>query len=185
MSVTLIATSTSTSAFAQFDFQSISSAYTDLFLIINAAGVSSGAYERLNLGINGESLTTQTGVYWSRGYSESQSSGTPTADRIALFNVGWVPDNNTAEQYATIYVHIPNYAGTQGNRIIIAKTGGARVSTPGAGSNAFGWTSGIKTTSTAISRITLGLPTGGNLRGGSYANLYGITKGGSGTVTAS
>jgi hypothetical protein len=183
MSVTLIASATSTSAFASFDFQSISSSYSDLMIILSASEVSgASAYERINVGLNGEALTDpQSNVIWGRGYAEGTTAVNP--DRIGVMNVGWIPTGNATE-FTTIYLYFPNYSGTQSNRQVFAKAAGGRVAT-GGGSNAYGWSGGLKNSSTAISRITIGTQTGTNLRAYSYASLYGITKGGSGTVTAS
>jgi hypothetical protein len=183
MSITRIATATSSSNFASFDFQSISSAYTDLMIVLSASEVPGAtAYERINIGLNGEALTDpQSDVIWGRGYAEGTT--TVTADRIGVMNIGWIPSTSSTE-FATIYIYLPNYAGTQSTRQVWARAAGGRVAT-GSGANAYGWSAGLKNSSTAISRITIGTQTGSSLRAYSYASLYGITKGGSGSVTAS
>jgi hypothetical protein len=183
MSVTLIASATSTSNFASFDFQSISSSYSDLMIVLSASSAGgSSNYERINLGLNGEALTDpQSNVIWGRGYAEGTT--TVNADRIGVTNIGWIPAGNSTE-FTTIYIYIPNYAGTQSNRQLFVKAAGGRVGT-GSGANAYGWSGGLKNSSTAISRVTIGTEGGNNLRAYSYASLYGITKGGSGSVTQS
>lgn len=183
MSITLIASATSTSNFASFDFQSISSAYTDLMIVLSASSTGSTSdYERINLSFNGETLgDPQSNVIWGRGYAEGGTTVSP--DRQAVMNIGWIPNGNSTE-FATMYVYIPNYAGTQSNRQAFAKAAGARIAT-GAGANAYGWSGGLKNSSTAISRVTIGAQAGTSLRAYSYASLYGITKGGSGSVTTS
>lgn len=183
MSVTLIATATSGSNFASFDFTSISSSYTDLMIIYYGQSAASGAgYERINLALNGESLSSQTNIYWGRGYDDGAAA--PTADRISVINVGWLPFGFSTD-YSMGYIYIPNYAGTQGVRTLWSRNGNGRVGV-GQGTHAFGWSGGYKVSfSTAISRVTLGTESGANLKANSYASLYGITKGGSGTVTPS
>lgn len=182
MSVTLIATATSASNFTTFDFQSISSSYTDLMIVLSASSSSgTSGYERLNLSLNGESLSSQSSVIWGRGYAEGSTSATP--DLINVTNIGWIPTGNSTE-FGTVYIYLPNYSGTQSTRQIWARAAGARIAT-GTASNAYGWSAGLKNSSTAISRVTIGTEGGTNLRAYSYATLYGITKGGSGSVTAS
>lgn len=184
MGMTLIASATSTSNFASFDFQSISSSYTDLMLIISASSTgTSNDYERINLALNGESISSPTGVIYGRGYAEGGTTSPPNVDTQGVFNLGWIPNGNSTE-FGTTYVYIPNYAGTQSTRHVFAKSSGARINT-GVGNNAYGWSAGLKNSSTAISRVTVDRESGGDLRAYSYASLYGITKGGSGTVTAS
>jgi hypothetical protein len=185
MSVTLIASSTSTSNFSTFDFQSISSSYTDLLLVVSVSSSSSSpSYERINLGLNGEALSEpQSGVIWGRGYAEGLTASPPNADIAAVFNLGWIPAGVSTE-FTTIYAYIPNYAGTQTTRQLFVKAAGGRIAT-GASSNAYGWSGGLKSTSTAISRVTVGTQSGISLRAYSFASLYGITKGGSGSVTPS
>jgi hypothetical protein len=182
MTITLIATATSASNFANFDFQSISSSYTDLMVVLSASSAAaSSSYERLNLSVNGESLSSQSGVYWGRGYAEG--STTATSDVISVTNIGWIPAGNSTE-FATFYVYLPNYAATMNQRQVFSRAAGARIAV-GAGANAYGWSGGVKNASAAISRVTIGTEGGNNLRAHSYASLYGITKGGSGSVTAS
>jgi hypothetical protein len=184
MGMTLIASATSTSNFASFDFQSISSSYTDLMLIISASSANaSSTYERINLALNGESISSPSGVIYGRAYAEGGTASPPNVDTVGVFNLGWIPMGNSTE-FGTTYVYIPNYAGTQSTRHVFAKSSGARINT-GVGNNAYGWSGGLKNSSTAISRVTVALEGVGNLRAYSYASLYGITKGGSGTVTPS
>jgi hypothetical protein len=183
MTFTLIASATSTSNFSTFDFQSISSSYSDLMIVLSASSSSgTSGYERINLSLNGETLAdSQSNVIWSRGYAEGATTVNP--DRIGVMNIGWIPSGNSTE-FTTIYVYLPNYAGTQSTRQVWAKAAGGRVAT-GSGANAYGWSGGLKNSSTAISRVTIGTESGNNLRAYSYASIYGITKGGSGSVTTS
>jgi hypothetical protein len=183
VSITHIATATSTSNFSTFDFQSISSSYTDLMIVLSASCTgTSNDYERINMSFNGETLgDPQPDTIWGRGYAEGTT--TVNADLQATKNIGWIPNGNSTE-FATMYIYIPNYAGTQSTRQAWARAAGARINT-GAGSNAYGWCAGLKNSSTAISRVTIGAQAGTNLRAYSYASLYGITKGGSGSVAQS
>jgi hypothetical protein len=186
MSYTLIASATSTSNFSTFDFQSISSSYTDLMLVISASSSSgAGSYERINLALNGESLSSQSNVIWGRGYAEGVVASPPNVDVVGVINIGWIPQGSS-DQFTTVYVYIPSYAQTQSNRQLFAKAAGGRtVTVTGSATNAYGWSGGLKNASTAISRVTVGTESGTTLRAYSYASLYGITKGGSGSVTPS
>jgi hypothetical protein len=152
-------------------------------VILSASSTQvSSDYERINISFNGETLgDPQADTIWGRGYAEGGSAVNP--DIQAVKNIGWLPNGNSTE-FATMYVYIPNYAATQSTRQAFAKASGARINT-GTGTNAYGWSAGLKNSSTAISRVTIGLQAGTSLRAYSYASLYGITKGGSGTVTPS
>jgi hypothetical protein len=182
MSVTLIATATSTSSFSTFDFQSISGSYTDLMLVISANSTSTlGSYNRMNLAFNGGPLSSQSNTICSRGFLENPGN-VPNSDPITDGNIGWIPATSNASQFSTFTLYITNYAGTSGTRGWIARNANGINGTTN-GSAAFGLASAVINASTAITRITIGDASGANLRGHSVASLYGITKGGSGSVT--
>lgn len=181
MAITLIATATSSSSFSTFDFQNISGSYQDLMLIVSAASTSTaGSYARINIAFNGGPLISQSNVICSRGYLENPGSA-PLSDPITDGNIGWIPTTGNANQFSSFYIYLTNYAGTADYRGWICHNANGINGTTN-GSAAWGVASSVINNSAAITRITIGSD-GISLRGYSIASLYGITKGGSGSVT--
>lgn len=188
MSMELITSATSTSSFASFDFQNIPSSYTDLMIIWSARNNStSGDYNRISLSFNGQSVDSPSNMNTIRLFSEGRNSGTDYfRDTVTTGNVGWVPADG-GNRFGVGKIYILNYANTSVAKVAYAQGQNGRDLTHGGSpTQVGGWFSLRWNDTAAINRITIDQEASSQDWGAnSYASLYGITKGGSGTVSTS
>jgi hypothetical protein len=158
-----ITTNTLGSASANVVFTSISSAYTDLVVVVSAIHSNVGTDLRLRLNSDTASNYSETQL---RAYTSSTSNRTSNATYLQFTNnVG----GSTTEPSATI-IHLLNYSNTNTDKTVLIRH------------NQFQSTYyetvaqiGLYRSSSAISTITL-FPGNGNFSSGSTFTIFGILK---------
>jgi len=150
-----IATTSLTSATTSITFSSISSAYTDLVLIISAKNTTSLNNGKLNF--NGDGGTNYSGTYM-------QGAGTAVTGRVSNTSSVYLMEFVTTD-FSPVVVNIMDYSNTNTYKTILAQ-GGAN-----SDRIAF-WTSIWRSTS-AINSIEIAT-FGGQFASGSTFSLYGI-----------
>ena len=146
---------------------------------------TTGDYNRISLSFNGQDVASPTSMNNIRLYSEGRTNGTDYfRDTTTTANIGWIPADG-GDRFGIGCIYIPNYANTSIAKVGYAKGHNGRDLTPGSSPTIVGgWFSFRWDNSAAISRITIDNEgTSDSLGANSYASLYGITKGGSGTVS--
>ena len=118
-----IATTTLGSSAANIEFTSISGAYTDIFLIVNAKSVSGGV--DLTMQVNGDtgSNYSKTNLYGDSSGAKSTRASNQTSFGVNL--AGYI--TNTFGTYQA--VNLMNYSNTTTYKTILTRNGGASVST--------------------------------------------------------
>jgi len=160
---TLIASDTLGSLTASVTFSSISSAYTDLVLVITPT-IPTGAYDILMRVGNG---TVDSG----NNYSVTRLSGTGTAANSTrssnasgmFFTYYGYP---TSTNPSTTIINLIDYANTTTNKSMLIRSGNAA-----AGTEAI---VGLWRSTAAINIITMSLDAATNFSSGSTFKLYGI-----------
>jgi hypothetical protein len=157
-----IATTTLGSSTAAVTFSSISSAYTDIKIVIS--GVASGAGAVLQVQFNGD---TTSGLYsmtelWGTGSiagSNRRSSENKIYTSYQSVNFG------NSDQ-ANAIIEVMNYSNSTTNKTVLARTNSPSATYPGTVA-----TVGLWRNTNAINSITLTL---GNFLSGTTLTLYGI-----------
>ena len=151
-------------------FSSIPSTFTDLCLVLSAR--SSGTDEDVTVTFN-----TSGGTYSVRrliGTGSATSSDTQTNQWLRA-----TANADTTSTFSNTTMYLPNYTSSN------AKSASCDSVTENNGTRAIQiLNAGLWTGTSAISSIKLQIA-GANLRAGSSATLYGITKGSDGTTTVS
>jgi hypothetical protein len=152
-------------------FDNIPQTYTDLILLVSDRSDRAATNDALIMRLNN---TTSTG----RRLYGSGASTTSTANPDPLN----VSDTATANTLSNIMFYIPNYSSTTTNKTWYAEG----VQENNSSTNAYqSITVCLYASNSAVTTINLRPETGTNLKSGSSATLYGITKGSSGGVTVS
>ena len=154
---TPIATNTLSSATASVTFSSISGAYTDLVLVINAAS-SSAASCRIRF--NGDTATNYSDT---RLYGDGTSA---TSDRLTTRDHINCGDLSLTTITSNQVINIQNYANATTYKTVLTRS-----NIPG--SYVFANVSMWRATPAAITSIVI-FPASGNLVSGSTFSLYGI-----------
>jgi hypothetical protein len=154
-----IATTTLSSAAANFTFSSISGAYTDLVLIANL-GCSSGG-QRAGWQVNGNTGGNYSKVYMLADGSSTGSSATGNESYSYIFDGIALPTSLNGN----LIQHYQNYSNTTTYKAVIS-----RCNNPSSGTMAV---VGLIRSTAAITSITL-TPTAGNWNSGSIFTIYGI-----------
>jgi hypothetical protein len=160
---TQIASTTLGSSTASVTFSSISSAYTDIKIVIS--GVASGAGAVLQVQFNGD---TTSGLYsmtelWGTGSiagSNRRSSENKIYTSYQSVNFG------NSDQ-ANAIIEVMNYSNSTTNKTVLARTNSPSATYPGTAA-----TAGLWRNTNAINSITLTLS---NFLSGTTLSLYGIT----------
>jgi hypothetical protein len=158
-----IATTTLGSAAASYTFSSISSAYTDLVLITNAA-ITSGGGQDLQIQLGNGSVDTATNYSWTvvqgNGTTASSSSASNTA--TPRINGSYAAITTTPAIWIT---NLQNYSNTTTYKTYLGRGNNAD-----SGATAI---VGLWRSSSAINTIKI-FPSGSTLAIGSTFTLYGI-----------
>lgn len=154
-----IATTTLGSATSNITFSSISSAYTDLILIVNGGFSSNDALAmQVNSDTNANYSTTVLNGDGSSAISWRQSNGTKI-----YMNYNGI----TGSSYSGLWnINLQNYSNTTTYKTIMGRYIGA--------SNETGASVGLWRTTSAISTIKIYGNSGTNLLSGTTATLYGV-----------
>jgi hypothetical protein len=154
---TPIATTTTSGSQTTVSFTSISSAYTDLVLIVNAPTLPAGS--DIALRFNSDSGTNYSRT-WMGGNGTTATSSRQTAKTYAYLTY---VVNPTGSSYPNAIAHIMNYSNTTTYKTVLSRTNDASVGTE-ATVNLWRSTSAI----TQIDVVTSGFTNG------STVTLYGI-----------
>lgn len=155
---------------AAIEFTVIPQTYTDLYLVVSDRSNRAATNDALILKLNG---TTSTG---NRLYG-SGSGTTPTANPDPLN----ASNTDASGIFSNIEFYIPNYTSTTEYKTWIAN--GVEESNATSAYQAI--TSGLYSSNSAVSSITLNVETGSGFVQYSSASLYGITAGNDGITTVS
>lgn len=141
-----------------YNFSSITSAYTDLILIIQG---SASAADNVYLRFNSDSTTNYscTGLF-GNGTSATSSSRTS-------FNAALIFDGGFSTTQATSISHIMNYANTTTYKTVLTRNSDTATY---ASAEVCLW----RATPAAISTVTVGLYSGAYFVSGTTFSLYGI-----------
>jgi hypothetical protein len=150
----LATTTISGSSTTSVTFSSISSAYTDLVIVM---GFSLSANDEIDITFNGD-----TGANYSRTYMEGDGTSASSAYGTGLNAIAILGRGNLM----TNLINIMSYSNTN-----IYKTVLARFSSP---SNINGAETGLWRSTSAITSVTLNLRTSKTYVAGSVITLYGI-----------
>lgn len=156
----LATTTVSGSSTNTITFNSISSSYTDLVLILSGI-TASATYIKMNFNNDTSSLYSDT-VIWGSG-TAAASARESTVTRFLLG--GGLTTSSTLPHFFRINVF--SYAGSTNKTIL------AEMASDKNGSGSVERTVGLYRSTTAISRIDL-VPNSGNYSDGYTATLYGI-----------
>lgn len=141
--------------------------YTDLILLISAAGSNAGG--------NFRNVTIQLNGTGGTAYSSTYIRGTGTADQTgrasAAANIGDVvwPEAGNANVFSNMEMYIPNYAGST-NKVLYAYQGSER-------NNVEGYNIALASyfaNTSAVTSIVIGPMDFGSINTGSRVDLYGI-----------
>lgn len=166
---TPIATASLNSNTASYTFSSISSAYTDLILVVQSGTTASG--DNLGVRVNGDSGTNYSftelyGYTYSGNVASSQKMSNQT---LASLNRAF--GMSTTGPTTTTIAHFQNYSNTTTYKTILSRSGVADGSYYGTDAIVNLWRS-----TSAINSITvLDFNGGGVLLSGTTFTLYGIT----------
>lgn len=155
-----ISTTTLASAAANITFSSISSAYTDLRLILVSKNDTGSTVIRTQF--NADTATNYSYTYLSGNGTSASSSALQTVAYILL-------DGGTTTEWGMLDINLFNYAGSTYKTILSASSEDAN------GSGYARRTVGLWRSTAAISSIKL-YPTSYNFAAGTTATLYGILK---------
>ena len=156
-----IATTTLGSAKSSITFSSISSAYTDLVVVVQ--GTYSTSDDIITLTYNNDTGTNYSDTTMYGNGTSALSYRNTTASAI---QVGWYPNPGGAAVVSNMVLHIFNYSNTTTYKTNISRADTSNVQ--GAAARVGLWRS-----TAAINRIDL-IMIAGNLQTGTTATIYGI-----------
>jgi hypothetical protein len=156
-----IATTTLGSAESSITFSSISSAYTDLVVVVQ--GTYSTSDDIITLTYNNDTGTNYSDTTMYGNGTSALSYRNTTASAI---QVGWYPNPGGAAVVSNMVLHIFNYSNTTTYKTNISRADTSNVQ--GAAARVGLWRS-----TAAINRIDL-IMIAGNLQTGTTATIYGI-----------
>jgi hypothetical protein len=156
-----IATNTLGSAANSITFSSIPSTYTDLQIVFSVSGLSTGNDPAIR--VNGN--TAGYSGTWLRGNGSSAASGRFTGESSIFLAPGVGGLTSNPSLYT---IDIFSYTASVNKTFLITSS----MDNNGAGST--GRTVGLRTTTSAITSVTLILLPSGNFNIGTTATLYGI-----------
>jgi hypothetical protein len=163
-----IATTTLSSGATSVSFSSISSAYTDLY-IVGQTGCSITDYLTFRVGNSSVDTGSNYSYTYAEGYSGTASSGRSSSN--SKFYVGGTASimNNSLDY--SFYINIMNYSNTTTHKTVLNRIANLNSSFPGTTASVGLWRS-----TSAINIITIAPDTndGRTLISGSTFTLYGI-----------
>jgi hypothetical protein len=157
---TPIARTALSSSASTVTFSSISGSYTDLILICNLGGSTSGEAVRIRINSDSGSNYSYTAI---RGNGTSAVSERASSQTVLRISTGVGVSTNASDM--TIISNFQNYANTTTNKTIISRAGQAANGTESS--------VGLWRSTSAITSIEIA-NTAGNLLSGSTFTLYGI-----------
>lgn len=171
MSFTYTAIQTLTAPGSSFEFTNIPSNYTDLRLHLSIDGSGYNATD-CYLRFNGSTAANYSVRYvWKDGASSSGTGGSATA-QSAMF-IGYATGTQTAaDTYATMLIHISDYASTTKNKYVLTENA-TEAQTNDQWITMF---TGKWTNTSAITSISIFPASSGTFTSNSTATLYGILK---------
>lgn len=149
-------------------FSSISSAYTDLY-IVGQCGISNNDYLTFRVGNNSVDTGSNYSYTWLEGYSGTASSGRSTSNpKFYIGNNASIMNNSLDYSF---YINIMNYSNTTTNKTVLNRIASNNSSFPGATASVGLWRS-----TSAINIVTIAPDTsdGRYFIAGSTFSLYGI-----------
>ena len=165
---TPIVTTTLGSDTSTVTFSSISSAYTDLKLVISVKVASTSA-DYFSLRFNGDTGSNYS-FTWLGGNSGGAQSG--RFSNLSQNIIGWATSNSeNANFFAPIIVDIMNYSNTTTNKTLLSRSGYAETRTD---VQANLWRSTAAINSIALGTWGAGTFGANNIKAGSTFTLYGI-----------
>jgi hypothetical protein len=156
-----IATQTLSSAQSTVTFSSIPATYTDLVLIMNLKGSTTGLYPCLQFNSDTAANYSQTGIYGTGSAAGSQHTSNSS---VAYITSGCVM-SNTEFNFNSI-VNLQNYSNSTTNKTILSRSNNAASEV---NNNVILWRS-----NSAITRIDILCYLTGSFAIGSTFTLYGI-----------
>lgn len=173
--MTLVSTTTLTTATASITFSAIPQTATDLLLVVSHRNSGGANQDNLFMRINGSSTNTYVSrQLYGNGSTAASGNQTATADNYTYSNSA----SSTSNTFASTQFYIPNYA--------LTGTKTWSVDTVFENNATTGYQQIIATTyTTSVSGITsITLTTNYNLVTGTTASLYTIQKGSGGASVA-
>lgn len=161
---TPIASTTLTSAQSSVTFSSISSAYTDLVLVMFARDTGSTSATNAAVTVNSD---TGSNYSWTNLYGNGSVAGSTRNSNQTSWLVPVVPNSATANVFSSTVCHFMNYSNTTTYKTMLTR---ADNPTDAAVTRAMLWRS-----TAAISTMNIAA-TAGNLAIGSTFTLYGIKQ---------
>ena len=150
---------------AEMDFTSIPATYTDLYLVASIRGVRASTVDDIYMKVNGVTTDrTRRSLYGTGSSAASESASNSYIGTVTATNA-------TADTFGSVEVYIPNYAGSANKSYSATSAQETNAST----AYIFA-TAGLWSSTAAITGLTLYSINGNNLKVGSSAFLYGITK---------
>lgn len=155
-----IATQTASGSSATISFTSIPSTYTDLVLVIDGEGTSTGASQNVTFRFNGETASTN--------YSETYLRGTGSAAQSGRYSESYLPSAGawfSGRRYNHV-VNVMNYSNSSTYKTSLVRTNWA-------GGDVAAIVVLWRATPAAINQMNINIDNG-NFASGSTFTLYGI-----------
>jgi hypothetical protein len=159
---------------ANIEFGSISSSFTDLYLVLSLRTARSAAFDEGRLYFNGSNTSLST--RFLEGTGSTASSGSLSNGYFGIVN----SNTSTSNTFSNHVIYIPNYAGSA-NKSYSSDS----VSEQNATLSYQDIVAGLWSSTDAINKITIVNAQATNFLQYSSATLYGVLKGSSGGVSVS
>lgn len=150
---------------SSIDFTSIPGTFTDLYLVTSIRGSNATPFSTVQLTINSSTSTFSNRILEVDTAASAGSSGSPNR-YVGYLNAS----TSTSNTFASASIYFTNYATNQYKSYSIDYTSGS-----GGTSNWLGFVSGLWSTTSAITAISL-VASSGNLLQNSTAYLYGVSN---------
>lgn len=165
----LIAKSSLGSDAASIEFTSIPGTYTDLMLLVSARTSGSVTYRGLQFRFNSDTANHSYRLLYGEGGAGVGSSSESNVGYVYGYTSG---NSATASTFGNAMLYVPNYANTTTNKSCSLES----VSESNTANMGMGATAGLWSSTAAITTIRIYPASTDNLKSGSSAYLYGITK---------
>jgi hypothetical protein len=159
---TPIQTYTANGSQSSITFSSIPSTYTDLVVVINAAGASSGFGSQIRFNSDSSTNYSQTILY-----GDGASAASVRSSSVNTVNLNYYGDATTTALAQTIIVQVQNYSNTTTYKTFMSRGGNAA---SGLSAGVYLWRS-----TAAINSINIFSVGGANYSSNTTMTLYGIT----------
>jgi len=118
-----IATTTLSTTAASVTFSSISSAFTDLYIVVNARGNNAGTTDQVALRFNSDTSTNYSRTILYGTGSAAASARTSNDSKILIDYVAG--DTAAAGTFGGCYINVMNYANTTTYKTVLSRAGTA------------------------------------------------------------